>query len=186
MPKITDAKVLIIAADGYERSELVTPRDRLREAGATVHVATPDGKAIRSWDKTDWGDSTEADLRIDAAEIVDYDALVIPGGQINPDLLRMQPEAVQLVRDATETGKIVAAICHGPWMLAEADVINGREVTSYPSIRADLRNAGAVVLDEEVVVDKGIVTSRKPDDLPAFVARIIEEIEDGRHAHDTT
>lgn len=157
------------------------PHEKLREAGATVHVASPDGESIRSWDKTDWGDSIDADLRIDAATAGDYDAIVVPGGQINPDLLRVEQAAVNLLRDFAQAGKVVAAICHGPWLLVEADLVKGREVTAYPSIRTDLRNAGAQVVDREVVVDNGIVTSRKPDDLPAFVSKIIEEIEEGRH-----
>jgi len=184
MTSITDAKILVIATHGYERSELRVPRDQLTERGATVHVASPDGAAIKSWDDTDWGDSVDADLRIDAAKVADYDAIVIPGGQINPDILRTDAQAVQLVRDFTAAGKIVAAVCHGPWMLIEAGVVEGREMTSYHSIRTDLKNAGAHVVDKEVATDRGIITSRKPDDLNAFVAKIVEEVEEGRHERD--
>ncbi len=181
MPSIADSRILIIATDGFEQSELEVPRDKLREAGAKVDVATPTGEAIRGWKEKDWGDSVTADLRIADAEVGSYEALVIPGGQINPDKLRVDDDAMALVQDFIEEGKIVAAICHGPWLLAEADAIEDRRVTSFKSIRTDLENAGADWVDEEVVADEGIVTSRSPDDLPAFVAKIIEEIEEGRH-----
>ena len=181
MPSIGDAKILIIATDGYERSELREPLEQLRQKGATVHVASPDGGDIRSWDQKDWGDSVASDLTLSDVNIDDYHALVIPGGQINPDILRTKPEAVSIVQQAVRQGLTVAAVCHGPWLLAEADVIRGRDVTSWPSIRTDLRNAGANVHDKEVVTDHGIITSRKPDDLPAFIAKIVEEIEEGRH-----
>lgn len=182
MPSITDAKILILATDGFEQSELEVPRDSLREKGATVHLASPDGKAIRGWDKTDWGREAEVDATIADVNVRDYDAVVLPGGQINPDILRTKPEAVQAVKDAFAAGKVVAAICHGPWMLIEAGVAKGREMTSYPSIRTDLANAGAIVKDEPVVTDNGLITSRNPDDLDAFVSKIVEEIEEGSHA----
>ncbi|WP_282024661.1 type 1 glutamine amidotransferase domain-containing protein [Limimaricola cinnabarinus] len=181
MTDITDAKILIISADGFEKVELEVPRDKLREAGATVHVASPDGAAITSWDQTDWGPKADADLSISDARAEDYHAIVVPGGQINPDILRTKPEAVQLVKDFTAAGKIVAAICHGPWVLIEAGVVEGREMTSYPSLRTDLKNAGAHVVDKEVATDQGIVTSRNPDDLDAFVKKIIEEVREGKH-----
>ncbi|WP_085894744.1 type 1 glutamine amidotransferase domain-containing protein [Limimaricola soesokkakensis] len=181
MTNIKDAKILIIATDGFEKVELEVPRDKLREAGATVHVASPGGDAIKSWDKTDWGPKADVDLKISDAKMDDYHAIVLPGGQINPDVLRTKPEAVKLVKEFTAAGKIVAAICHGPWLLIEADVVRGREMTSYPSIRTDLKNAGANVVDKEVATDQGIVTSRNPDDLEAFVAKIVEEICKGRH-----
>lgn len=181
MPDIGNAKILIVSTNGFEQSELEVPRDKLREAGAEVHVASPDGKSIRGWHKTDWGRMVSVDLKVADADIGAYDALVLPGGQINPDLLRVDKEAMTVVRSFLDSGKPVAAICHGPWLLVEADAVRGRDVTSYPSIRRDLENAGANWLDEEVVADGGIVTSRNPDDLPAFVAKIIEEIGEGRH-----
>ncbi|MGE0669214.1 MAG: type 1 glutamine amidotransferase domain-containing protein [Sphingomonadales bacterium] len=182
MTDIADAKVLILATDGFEKSELMEPRRQLREKGATVHVASPKSGEIKSWDKTDWGESVPVDMGLDAVKAEDYDALVLPGGVINPDKLRTEQKAVQLVRDFVGKGKTVAAICHGPWMLAEAGVIEGRDVTSYGSIRTDVENAGGKWHDSEVVVDRGMITSRSPDDLPAFIARIVEEIGEGSHA----
>ncbi|WP_226779214.1 type 1 glutamine amidotransferase domain-containing protein [Oceaniglobus trochenteri] len=181
MTDIAKSKILILSTNGFEQSELEVPRDKLRAAGATVHVATPDGKAIKGWDGGDWGREADADLKIADARIADYDAVVLPGGQINPDILRTDKDAVAHVKEAVRSGKIVAAICHGPWMLIEADVVEGREMTAYPSIRTDLRNAGAKVVDKQVAIDNGIITSRNPDDLEAFVAKIIEEVKEGKH-----
>lgn len=181
MTQINDANILIIATNGFEQSELEFPRDQLRAKGATVHVATPDGNAIKGWEGDNWGREAEADLKLDDVRIEDYDALVIPGGQINPDILRTNARAVSIVKKFATTGKPVAAICHGPWMLIEAGVTRGREMTAYPSIRTDLRNSGAKVVDKEVAVDNGIITSRNPDDLKAFVSKIVEEIEEGTH-----
>jgi deglycase len=144
-------------------------------------VVSPKEGDIRSWDKKDWGDSVPVDRPLAEASPEDYDALVLPGGQINPDLLRVEAKAVDFVRSFAKSGKPLAAICHGPWLLVEADVVRGRDVTSYKSIRTDLVNAGARWQDREVVVDEGIVTSRNPGDLPAFIAKIIEEVEEGRH-----
>ncbi|MCS0501263.1 type 1 glutamine amidotransferase domain-containing protein [Ancylobacter mangrovi] len=181
MPNIHDARILVISAKGFEQAELTVPRDQLRSAGARVEVASPDGKPIRGWDKTDWGDTVPADLAIPAARVEDYDALVIPGGQINPDLLRVNADAMKLVRRFLDSGRTVAAICHGPWLLVEADAVRGRTVTSYTSIRTDVKNAGGNWVDREVATDQGIVTSRSPADLDAFVAKITEEIGEGRH-----
>ncbi|HXL99668.1 MAG TPA: type 1 glutamine amidotransferase domain-containing protein [Rhizomicrobium sp.] len=181
MPKIADAKILIIATNGFEQDELLVPRDKLREAGAKVTVATPDGKTIRGWNHDDWGRDAEADAKIADTKCADYDALVIPGGVINPDKLRVDADAMKVVKDFLATGKTVAAICHGPWLLVQADACRGREMTSYKSIRKDVENAGGRWVDKEVVVDNGVVTSRSPDDLGAFVPKIIEEIEEGRH-----
>lgn len=182
MTAIRDAKILIIATHGFEQSELEVPRDKLKEAGATVAVASLDGKGIRGWQKGDWGGAVTVDLAIKDASEGDYTALVIPGGVINPDKLRVDEDAMKLVKAFLASGKPVAAVCHGPWLLVQADALKGRKATSYKSIRKDVENAGAQWVDEEVVADKGIITSRNPDDLPAFVAKIIEEIEEGKHA----
>jgi protease I len=181
MPKISEARIAILATDGYERSELRKPLEELRGKGAEVHVVSVKDGEVRSWDETDWGDSVAVDRVVGDVSVEDYDALVLPGGQINPDKLRLEKEVVDLVRDFAHSGKVVAAICHGPWLLVEAGVARGREMTSFPSIRTDVVNAGAKWVDEEVVVDQGIVTSRKPDDLPGFIGKIVEEIEEGRH-----
>ena len=182
MPNIKDARILIVSARGFEQDELIVPRDRLREAGAHVDVASPDGKPIRGWNHTDWGKTVDADMKIADAKPSDYDALVIPGGQINPDLLRVNEDALKLVRGFLNDGsKTVAAICHGPWTLVEAGVLKGRTITSWPSLKTDIRNAGGQWVDEEVHTDMGLVTSRKPDDLPAFCAKAIEEFREGIH-----
>jgi protease I len=181
MPDIKNARILIMATNGFEQSELEVPRDKLRDAGAKVDIATPDGKAIKGWDHADWGREAEADLKIADVRIDQYDALVLPGGVINPDKLRVDKDAMLVVKGALARGKIVAAICHGPWLLVEADAVRGRKVTSYKSIVTDVKNAGGRWVDEKVVTDNGIITSRSPDDLDAFVAKIIEEIREGRH-----
>jgi len=181
MTSIDQAKIVILATDGFEKSELMVPLQKLREKRAKVDVASIKDGEIKSWDKTDWGESVPVDKQADAVRVEDYDALVIPGGQINPDLLRVDDRAVRLVRDFVQSGKPVAAICHGPWLLVEADALKGRRATSYHSIKTDVKNAGADWVDEEVVVDEGIITSRSPKDLDAFVGKIVEEVEEGRH-----
>lgn len=181
MTDIKDARILVIATDGFEQSELEVPRDRLAEAGAAVTVASPTGDQIRGWDGDDWGRPVPVDEAISAVGASNYDALVIPGGQINPDKLRVDKQAMALVREFLASGKPVAAICHGPWLLVEADALRGRDVTSYHSIRRDVENAGGNWVDKEVVVDQGIITSRSPQDLDAFVRKIIEEVEEGPH-----
>ncbi|MBV9990323.1 MAG: type 1 glutamine amidotransferase [Alphaproteobacteria bacterium] len=181
MTDIAKSRILIIATDGFEQSELEVPRDTLRKAGATVDVASPDGKAITGWDMKDWGRKADVDLRIADVDPGNYTALVIPGGVINPDKLRVDEDAMAVVNEFLASGKIVAAVCHGPWLLVQADALRGRRATSYKSIRKDVENAGAHWVDEEVVADNGVITSRNPDDLKAFTAKIIEEIGEGRH-----
>jgi protease I len=154
----------------------------LEQAGATTQIISPKRDKVKGWQHTEWGDEFKVDLPIERANAADYDALLLPGGVMNPDRLRTNRQAVQFVRSFFEQQKPVAAICHGPWTLAEADVIRGRKLTSYPSIQTDLKNAGANWVDQEVVVDQGLVTSRKPDDLPAFNRKLIEEIAEGKHA----
>jgi protease I len=181
MTDIDSATILILATDGYERSELRVPLEELRKRGAQVKIASIKTGEIKSWDETDWGDTVSVDLEAKNVKADDFDALVLPGGQINPDSLRVNEDAVRVVRDFVKSGKPVAAICHGPWLLVEADALRGRKATSFKSIRTDLRNAGASWQDEAVVVDNGIITSRSPKDLPQFVDKIVEEVKEGRH-----
>lgn len=169
-------KVLILATDGFEQSELIDPKRALEDAGIETTVASPKSGEIKGWDQTDWGKSVKVDKTLDEISADDFDALLLPGGQINPDKLRLEEKAVALVKAFAQSGKPVAAICHGPWLLVEADVVKGRTVTSWPSIRTDLRNAGATVVDEQVVVDGNFITSRKPDDIPAFAMALIEAV----------
>ena len=181
MSSITSARILILATHGYERSELHVPLEKLKAAGASVTIASLKKEPIKSWDEKNWGDTVEASLAVGDVAVEAYDALVIPGGQINPDLLRNDKAAVEVVRAFVKSGKPVAAICHGPWLLIEADALRGRKATSYASIKTDMVNAGADWRDEAVVTDEGIITSRSPADLEQFVAKIIEEVEEGRH-----
>ena len=177
MPKISDAKVLIVATDGFEESELFGPRGILLDRGAEVVLASPDLNPIQATVHDDPGKTIRPDMTVDQAREEDFDALILPGGVRNPDQLRMNKAAVDLVRTFVEQGKPVAAICHGPWLLVEADVLRGRTATSWPSIRTDLKNAGAKVIDEAAVTDGNIVTSRKPDDVPAFTEALIDLVE---------
>jgi protease I len=173
--KLQGKKVAILAENGFEQVELLEPRKALQEAGAETEVISPQGERIRGWNFKDWGDEVPVDVPLDVANPDDYDALMLPGGVMNPDRWRMNPKAVELVRRFFESGKPVAAICHGPWMLINADAARGRRLTSWPSLQADLRNAGAEWVDETVVVDQGLVSSRKPDDIPAFNEKMIEQ-----------
>lgn len=181
MTEINIANIVILATDGYERSELRVPYEELKRRGANVRIASIKSGKIKSWDKADWGDAVDVDLAAEDVFTRDFDALVLPGGQINPDKLRADANAMRVVRDFTESSKVVAAICHAPWLLVEADAVKSRKVTSYGSIKTDMKNAGGIWIDEKVVVDQGIITSRSPDDLYAFVGKIVEEIEEGRH-----
>lgn len=174
MRDLTGKKIAILATHGFERSELVEPKEKFAAGGAEVEVLSPETGKIRAWNHTEWADTVPVDKPVDAAGVDDYDALVLPGGQINPDLLRTDEQAVAFVRTFVDSGKPVGAICHGPWMLIEADVLKGRRTTSYHSIRTDVINAGAEWSDQEVVVDGNIVTSRKPDDLSAFIDKMAE------------
>lgn len=172
----------ILATDGFEQSELFSPLEALKAAKADVKIVSPSkAKEIKAWNHTDWGKTVAVDVPLDQARAEDFDALVLPGGVINPDQLRREPAAVQFVKSFFQSGKPVAAICHGPQMLIEADVVRGRKLTSFASIKTDLKNAGAQWVDQEVVVDNGLVTSRSPDDLPAFNAKMIEGIAEGVH-----
>jgi protease I len=185
MPKIKNAKILILATDGFEQSELEVPRDKLKAVAQLVHVAAPKERkkkeAIVGWQNHDWGKPVPVDVELSEASTSLYDALVLPGGQMNPDTLRKNPDALKLIKAFLNEGKVVAAICHAPWLLIEANALRGRRATSYDSIKTDVVNAGAHWVDEPVVSDQGIVTSRNPGDLEAFVAKIIEEIEEGKH-----
>ncbi|HLK17851.1 MAG TPA: type 1 glutamine amidotransferase domain-containing protein [Bryobacteraceae bacterium] len=172
-------KVAILVADGFEQVEMTEPRKALEQAGAKTELVSPAQKEVQGWNHQDKADKFPIQVQLDAARPEDYDALVLPGGVTNPDQLRMNPKAVEFVKSFFQEGKPVAAICHGPWMLVEAGVVQGRAVTSWPSLKTDLRNAGAEWLDMEVVTDHGLVTSRKPDDLPAFNRKMIETFADG-------
>jgi protease I len=173
-------KVAILATDGFEQSELLEPRKALDEAGATTQVVSPAGKKIKGWDQKDWGKEVSVDVPLDSANAEEFDALILPGGVMNPDQLRMNPTAVQFVKQFTDAGKPVAAICHGPWTLLEAGAVRGRTMTSWPSLKTDLKNAGASWVDKEVVNDKGVVTSRRPDDIPAFNREMIRLFSEGQ------
>jgi protease I len=186
MNTLKNKQVAILATDGFELSELESPRKALLDAGALVHVVSLKSGTIKGWKNGDWKGSAEVDRTLDQARPEDYDALVLPGGVINPDKLRKEAKAVAFVRSFFADHKPVAAICHGPWLLAEADVLEGRKVTSYSSIRTDLKNAGAEWVDEEVVVDEGLVTSRSPEDLPAFNTKLVEEVAEGAHSRQRT
>jgi len=174
-------KVAILVTNGFEQIELEDPKKALEAAGAQTQIVSPDPGTVFGWQHTNWGDKFAVDVPLARASAQDYDALLLPGGVMNPDKLRMNQQAVEFVRSFFDAGKPVAAICHGPWMLIEAGVVKGRTLTSYPSLQTDLKNAGAKWVDREVVVDNGLVTSRNPDDLPAFNQKLIEEIGEGVH-----
>jgi protease I len=182
MADLTNKKVAILTEEGFEQVELTSPKEALEAAGAIVHIISPKSGRIKAWDKTDWGIEVEVDKALNDANPDDYDALMLPGGVLNPDKLRQNKDAVAFVKSFLDSSKPIAAICHGPQMLIETGMMQGRKLTSYPSLQTDLKNAGAEWVDEEVVVDNGLVTSRKPDDLTAFNKKAIEEIAEGIHA----
>lgn len=179
--RLDGKRVAILVADGFEQVELTEPRRALDEAGARTEIVSPSQGQVKGWNHTEWGDTFPVDVPLDGADPNGYDALLLPGGVLNPDKLRANPKAVQFVRAFFDQSKPVAAICHGPWTLIDAGVVRGRRMTSYESIQCDLKNAGARWVDEEVVTDNGLVTSRKPDDIPAFNRKMIEEFAEGRH-----
>lgn len=171
-------RVLIVATDGFEQSELEGPKKALEDAGFETVVASLEPGSITGWKDKNWGDAVAVNITLDEVDAKEYDALLLPGGQMNPDILRMDDRAIDIVNDFDDLDKPIAAICHAPWLLAEADIIDGRTVTSWPSIRTDLANAGADVVDEEVVVDGNLITSRMPDDIPAFSRALIDMLTD--------
>ena len=177
--KLDGVKVAILATDGFEQSELFEPKKALEEAGAEVSIVSLKSGEIKGWNDTDWGKTIEVDLTLAEANADDFDALQLPGGVMNPDKLRMDEKAVAFIKAFFDAGKPVGAICHAPWTLIEAGVVRGKTVTSWASLRTDLENAGAKWVDQEVVVDNGLITSRKPDDSPAFNEKIIEEFAAG-------
>lgn len=173
---LSGKKIAILATDGFEQSELLKPRQALDQAGATTEVISPKTGEIKGWNHAEWGESVRVDKAVGQANPADYAALVLPGGVMNPDHLRMEPAAVEFVRKFVESGKPVAAICHGPWLLVEAGAVKGKKVTSWPSLKTDLKNAGAEWVDQEVCRDGQFITSRKPEDIPAFSRTIIDTL----------
>ena len=184
MPKkdLTGKKVAILVDEGFEQVELIKPRKALDKIGAQTQVVSPQEGEVRGWNMKKWGKSIAVDVPLESADPSAFDALLLPGGVMNPDKLRMNPKAVEFVKHFVDAGKPIAAICHGPWTLIEAGAVSGRTLTSWPSLKTDIRNAGGTWVDEEVVTDRGIVTSRKPDDIRAFNKKMIEEFAEGEHA----
>ena len=178
---ITGKKVAILVAEGFEQVEMTGPRKALEEAGADTAIVSPAKDEVQGWNHFDKGDRFSVDVALDAANADEFDALLLPGGVANPDQLRGQPKAVQFVKSFVDAGKPIGVICHGPWTLIEAGAVKGLKMTSWPTLKTDLKNAGANWVDEQVVVDRGIVSSRKPDDIPAFSRKLVEEIGEGRH-----
>lgn len=185
MENLKRKTIAILAADGFEESELTAPKKALEKAGAEVHIVSEKAGTIKAWSKGNWSDLYNVDKTLDEVSQKEYQALVLPGGVYNPDTLRRNEKAVDFVRAFFENHKPVAAICHGPWLLAEADVVRGRKLTSFHSIKTDMKNAGADWTDEAVVVDNGLVTSRSPEDLPAFTSKLVEEVCEGKHSEQT-
>ncbi len=183
MKDLNGKRVALLATDGFEESEFLSPKKALEDAGAKVDVIAPKSGSIKGWKEGEWSDSQKVDHSLDEADPGKYDALLIPGGVINPDKLRREKKAVQFVKHFFAEKKPVAAICHGPQLLIEADVVRGRKMTSFHSVSTDLKNAGAIWEDNEVVVDQGLITSRSPEDLPAFNRKLVEEVKEGIHDH---
>ncbi len=181
MGKLSNVRVAILATDGFEQSELTSPMSALQTEGADVDVISLSEGSIKGWQGNDWGDTVTVNHTLTQVKAEEYDAIVLPGGLINPDALRVDQKSVDFVRHFVNANKPIGAICHGPWILINADGVKGRRMTSWPSLEVDLKNAGANWVNEEVVVDQGLVTSRKPDDLPAFNTKLVEEIREGRH-----
>ncbi|MFC3079858.1 type 1 glutamine amidotransferase domain-containing protein [Phenylobacterium terrae] len=181
--RLDGCRVAVLATDGFEQVELTKPVEALKQAGAQVEVIAPKGGQIQGYNHHDKGDMIPVDRQLSEADPEAYQALVLPGGVINPDQLRLEPEAIEFIRSFVQSAKPIAAICHGPWTLIDAGGVQGRRMTSWPSLKTDLTNAGAQWEDSEVVTDRGLVTSRKPDDLPAFCAKMIEEFAEGSHAN---
>ena len=182
MPDLNGKRVAILVADGFEQVEMTEPRRALDEAGANTQIVSPVEGEVQGWKHYDHADKFRVDVPLAEARADNFDALLLPGGVANPDQLRMQPEAVDFVRSFFDAGKPVAVICHGPWTLVEADVVRGRAITSWPSVKTDLINAGANWVDEECVVDNGLVSSRNPGDIPAFNQKMLEEFAEGNHS----
>jgi protease I len=171
-------RILIIATNGFEQSELMEPKAALEAAGFETVVASPEKGEIKGWHEANWGQSVKVDASLDDVSEGDFDALLLPGGQMNPDILRMDDRVIDLIEDFNDAGKPIAAICHAPWLLIEADIVDGKTMTSWPSVRTDLANAGADVVDREVAIDGNLITSRKPDDIPAFSKALIAALAD--------
>lgn len=182
MATLTGKRVAILTENGFEEVELTSPKQALEQAGATADIVSPQKSKVKAWDHDHWSIELDVDVPLEEANPEDYDALMIPGGVINPDQMRINPKCVEFAQHFLESGKPVAAICHGPQLLIETGLISGRNMTSYPSIQTDLKNAGAFWVDKEVVVDNGLVTSRSPKDLEAFNKKMIEEIKEGKHS----
>src|SRR5881396_1829604 len=178
---LTGKKIAILVDEGFEQVELIKPRKALEKVGAQTQVVSPQAGEVRGWNMKRWGKSVVVDVPLESADPSAFDALLLPGGVMNPDKLRMNPKAVEFVKHFIDAGKPVASICHGPWMLVEAGAVRGRRLTSWPSLQTDIRNAGGNWVDEEVVTDKGIVTSRKPDDIRTFNKKMIEEFREEEH-----
>lgn len=181
--KLEGKKIAILVEEGFEQVELTKPKQALEQEGAVTHIISPNkNNEIKAWNHSDWGDKFKVDKKLNDVKADEYDGLLLPGGVMNPDNLRVNQEAVGFVNKFMESGKPVAAICHGPWTLIETGKVKGRKMTSYPTLKTDLKNAGAEWVDQEVVVDQGLVTSRNPDDIPAFNKKIVEEFAEGKHS----